>query len=285
MSIGRTMWGSSSHSGRGDLRSVLRADTIATIVRLFLLAAGLLGVSSLIVFVGCNSGDDSCPENTSYTAQSFTNAVAHQGRCGTMDIANFLSACGDEGNSDACAEWYLENVASGAGGAGTGSPCGNCIVTAANNGAGWNGPGSQQGSALYPNYGACVQLLDPTNGAACGAALDNVVACADLNCGDLDAAICSTYKSAWGSKCAIDDEDGGVLFTCSPGLAMGATDPDFTFIINLICGGGADGGDDGDDAGDGQIGSVDASTTREAGDAGHLDVATGVEEGGDAYEQ
>jgi len=199
---------------------------------------------------GDSSGDDSggtCPDNTPYTSETYATAVAHQGKCEASDIAAFVAVCGDNyGTGAGCTAWWIANVA---GDAGTGTACGNCIAAPGNNGGSWSDPTSVQGSEAFPNYGACIQLLDPTNGPACAAALDNISACEGLQCDDcpdgdtytacqatVDAAICSTYNTTWESACTTDDADGGVGSTCSPGSASMAYDPDFTFIINLVCG-------------------------------------------------
>jgi hypothetical protein len=117
------------------------------------------------------------------------------------------------------------------------------------------GSGSSQTLVFGPNYGACIQLKDTTNGAACALALDNTNACEQdacdfdgtSQCSASDFQTCATFVTGTGgpchaaavseSACATDEADGGAAQICSPG---GGNDQatDFTYIINLICGAG-----------------------------------------------
>jgi hypothetical protein len=157
----------------------------------------------------------------------------------------------------------LEANTAGADGGG-GTTCGNCIFNPNNNGATWTDPNELFG----PNYGACVQLLDPTHGTACAGAYENVNACNGVACDcetsdngylgcltaeDQGDGGCATYAATQSSSCANDFADGGALATCSPGAATQTQNPDYTLIINLVCGNGTtDAGVlPGEDGGDG----------------------------------
>jgi hypothetical protein len=109
-----------------------------------------------------------------------------------------------------------------------------------------------QNGVFGPNYGACLQLTDATNGAACAKAYDAVSDCNGVQCDScsdattyqtcvqtVNAGICQQYASAAQTACASDFADGGAASTCSPGSATQKQDPDFTYIITLICGGGS----------------------------------------------
>jgi hypothetical protein len=199
---------------------------------------------------GGDSGDDggaTCPDNTAFTPQPTATATAHRGACSATDLAAFLAACGDNGGLTSCNDWQTANVAGPDGGGG--NACGNCILDPTNKGAAW----SDQVGFFFPNYGACLQLTDPTNGPACGAAVENHQDCDDWQCGDctdtatqatcntsVDGAICKQYASAVATACAKDAPDSGAYATCFPGSATNppTQDPDWTYIITLICGGG-----------------------------------------------
>jgi hypothetical protein len=196
-----------------------------------------------------------CPDNATYTAETYTNATAHQGKCATADINAFEAACGDLGSNTACTTWFEMNVAGQMpDGGGAGTTCGNCIAMPKNNGGVFVDPAG----GVSPNYGACIQLTDPTHGPACAAAVDNVFGCNGRQCGDCSNAtfgtclntvntgsgICAQYVMTQNTACTTDFADGGAANTCQPG-GGNTFDPDFTYIIDLICGGGtppADGG-------------------------------------------
>ena len=55
---------------------------------------------------------------------------------------------------------------------------------------------------------------------------------------------CMQYAATATSACAADSVDGGAEATCAPGMGNGQ-DPDFQFILTLICGGGDAGSADG----------------------------------------
>jgi hypothetical protein len=57
----------------------------------------------------------------------------------------------------------------------------------------------------------------------------------------VDSAACKTYADTEKTACAKDIGDAGLADSCAPGAATGTQDPDFTYVIRLICG-GADGG-------------------------------------------
>ena len=214
---------------------------------------------------GDDSGDDSgdsggsCSAGVPYTATTWTNVVAHQGLCDAADLAAFLAACGDSpATATTCNAWIATNLAGADGGGG--STCGNCIVPP--NATGTGGASfvtfDSMGNGYFgPNYPGCIQLLDPTNGPACAAAYDNINECLGLECNlctgtdgdgtpeDPEACenlnvgtggICASYLSPYQTKCATDNADGGIADQCSPGAAEQKTNPDWTLIINLICG-------------------------------------------------
>jgi hypothetical protein len=206
-------------------------------------------------------GDDAsagtCSADVPYTATTWTNVVAHQGVCQPTDISAFEKACGDDATQTACDAWLTANLAGVDGGGGT--ACGNCIVPA--NALGTGGASfvtfdSMMNGYFGPNYPACIQILDPTNGSACAGAYYNLFSCLGLECnlctgtaGDGTSedpaacetadegtgGICASYFGPYQTKCTKDDADGGVADQCSPGGGT-TQDPDWTLIINLICG-------------------------------------------------
>jgi hypothetical protein len=198
---------------------------------------------------GDSGGGPSCEmPPTGYTAMTYVAATANQGLCSATDISAFTAACGDSGSETACNTWQTANVKQ-EGGAGT--ACGNCIFAPMNNGGVWTDPEGY----FEPNYGGCIQLTDATHGAACAAAFDAVSGCEGVACDacsgtdysscqsnvDGMGGGCSSFASTASSACMTDTADGGALSTCSPGAASMTQDPDFTYIIGLICG-GADSG-------------------------------------------
>jgi hypothetical protein len=108
------------------------------------------------------------------------------------------------------------------------------------------------GQGPYPNNFGCVQLLDTTQGTACATALKGLddcesVACDnDTSCVDGNACLtavdlggCSQYVSTRSTACAATDLDGGVYNMCNQGMGF---DPDYRYILTLICGAVSDGG-------------------------------------------
>lgn len=192
------------------------------------------------------SASSCTPKDTSsYKPGTFVPSRAHQGLCTGADISSFVSACGDKGTQSSCNTWIRNNTHSDAG---PGTACGNCILAPDNSGGTWTDP---QGF-FSANYGGCIQLTDSTNGAACGAAFDAVFGCEGDSCDPCsasdygacqqaaDQAGCKQYQAQFQTSCAADLSDGGAFATCMPG--GGSTlDPDFTYIVTLICG-DADGG-------------------------------------------
>jgi hypothetical protein len=195
-----------------------------------------------------------CPpaSTTTYMPAAYVPAVAHQGKCSPADIAAFVMACGDNATMTAttssCGDYQAANVMGVADG-GVGTTCGNCIFAATNNGATWLDPANFFG----PNYAGCIQLTDSANGAACAAAYDNAGGCEGVACDKgcqtdteqdfvscvkaADQGSCSTYAAAEKSACVTDFADAGAAATCSPGAGTGKSDPDWNYIVNLICGG------------------------------------------------
>jgi hypothetical protein len=182
-------------------------------------------------------------------------AVEHQGVCNAGEIQAFITACGDMYDAPACNAWLAANVASVDD---AGTSCGNCIFAPMNNGGVWSDPSG----GFRPNYPGCVQILDSANGAACATPYRDVRACEAVACepcskypsgsphpgfaaprgGDCpttsDGSVCAAYVSAFSSGCAADRaaDGGGAFVTCSTGAAAGIWDPDYAFILSLICG-------------------------------------------------
>jgi hypothetical protein len=186
-----------------------------------------------------------CPVSTSgFTPMTYTPAVAHQGLCSSTQIQAFVDACGDTGSNTSCNDWFMTNVSEDGG---TGTPCGNCILAPDNNGGLWLDPDG----FFEPDYAACIQLTDTTNGNACASAYDDAQGCNGVACDacttddsysacimsvDGTAGGCASFVAAEEKACKADLADGGAASTCSPGAAMMALNPDYTFIISLICG-------------------------------------------------
>jgi hypothetical protein len=206
---------------------------------------------------------DTCSADVPYTATTWTNVVAHQGVCQATDISAFEEACGDNATQTTCDAWLTANLAGVDGGGGT--ACGNCILPA--NALGTGGASfvtfdSMMNGYFEPNYPACIQILDPTSGSACAGAYYNLFSCVGLECNDCTGtagdgtsedpeacdlavegtgAICASYFGPYQTRCATDDADGGIADQCSPGGGT-TLDPDWSFIINLICGASGDAG-------------------------------------------
>jgi hypothetical protein len=179
-------------------------------------------------------------------------AVAHQGLCTPTEIARFIAECVDPGTSFVA--WSHENITGYVDG-GAGTPCGNCLFAppTENNGGMWTDPLAQ----FEPNYAGCMQLVDPTYGAACAPAFNAATGCEAVACdycpdvGDndytdcvhaADTTVCASVVAAEESACANAFLSGGALDTCSPdktGNGVG----NYSYIATLICGANpADGG-------------------------------------------
>ena len=198
-----------------------------------------------------SSGDAAlaCPpaSTTSFTPATYVPAVAHQGVCTPAEIAAFNAACGygKAATKTTCAAWQTANVTADGGNA-----CGNCILAPMNNGGIWLDPKANgQAFAGYPNYAACIQLTDASNGAKCAAAFNNANACDGVACdqcmnnadyqsctGAADQGSCKTYATTAQTDCASDFADGGAANTCFPSNASMNQDDDLTYILGLICG-------------------------------------------------
>jgi hypothetical protein len=187
----------------------------------------------------------SCPDDTPFTPQTYTTPAAHQGVCAPGDVQAFLTACVDTPEPTICDAWLAANVASDAG---AGTACGNCIFAPANDG----GVERDPTGAFGPNYFGCIAILDPTHGSACAPAFQDVSDCENLECADcaddtaaqicagaVDQTICASYVATETTACSADFADGGAGATCSPAGTTGSKDLDFTYVITLICGGGA----------------------------------------------
>jgi len=185
------------------------------------------------------------PAPERYMPQSYVPAVAHQGVCNAAEIAVFLTAC----VPGPCPSWNEENRAGFVEG-GAGTPCGNCLFAPKNNGGAWNDPDGY----YYPNYGGCTQLLDPLDGPACAAAVDDFNGCSALACeycpgfapNDLADCIhavskgaCAPYLTTANSSCSAAYD---AFTACTSNLDSTAN---WTYVTTLICGSvTADGGPD-----------------------------------------
>jgi hypothetical protein len=195
-----------------------------------------------------DGGGGTCPASVAtYKPIPYTATVATAGVCAAADITAFETACGDSFSMTACNAWFTANVA-GAVDGGAGTACGNCMIPMDDNGPVYIDPAGYIG----PNYGACIQLTDPTNGPTCAPLYQAAVGCNDVGCDactsdatyesclstlDKTGGGCASYITAATSPCMTDLGDGGVAATmCSPGAATMKVDPNYTFIINLVCG-------------------------------------------------
>ena len=103
--------------------------------------------------------------------------------------------------------------------------------------------------------GVILALLDPSQGAACATAFDDLLGCTGVACdnacpmNDPNQATdiapcfaaarqgsCMSYTAAEKAACASDLADGGAVGTCAPGTGTNKIDPDLTYIATLICG-------------------------------------------------
>ncbi|MFI5298442.1 MAG: hypothetical protein ACHREM_10110 [Polyangiales bacterium] len=189
------------------------------------------------------------------TTPTYVPAVAHQGLCTQAEIAGYVSACiGPSPSAADCGQWWSTNITASTD-AGIGTPCGRCFVSPSNNGALW-----EDSLGLYaPNYGRCIQLLDPVDGIACAPAYENRRLCRDVACqycpsfgnsdfadclAAADQSTCSAFATTFQAACAHDLVDGGAFGECHPSPLAGGP-LDYTYIADLICGGAsADAGAD-----------------------------------------
>jgi hypothetical protein len=204
---------------------------------------------------GSSSGSTStCPPSGdagAFTAPTYAPATKGQGVCQMTDIQAFITACVT--TPAGCQAWIAANIAGGAAdGGGAGTTCGNCIFKPDNSGGVWLDPNNYFG----PNYAGCIQLTDPTNGAACAAAFNNINGCDGNYCdiyqgSQTNYTCCTTAENGTGGTCASYNStemtacnadltvDGGALAaSCFPGSGSTAQQTDLTYVINLICGGG-----------------------------------------------
>jgi hypothetical protein len=201
---------------------------------------------------GTSSGGDdaadgpACPEDLPFKPRTYPPVTVHPGACTSGNVAGFLEACGDEGNITACQAWIQANTP---GENGEGTACGNCILPADNTGAAF----LTFNEYFFPNYGACVELLDPTGGAHCAQPLDALTDCDAVECEDCTALLpypqcvgiangaggfCGSFAQDVQSECSADLANGGVVDRCQPGAASGELDPDWEVVIGLVCVGG-----------------------------------------------
>ncbi len=200
---------------------------------------------------------------TTYTAGTASpTPVVSANQCAPADITGdggFVSSCGANGTNAACNAWLGTNVAAfSAADAAVSTTCGACMFPADSTGNFTNAgpifnvtlPGNVD--SFGPNVGACVQLLDTTNGAACALALDNTNTCDTIACGQVQTCTatqgqaCQTDVNAAGGACATpaatqsacqsDAADGGAYTTCT---ASQDYDTILTYVIDQMCGAGA----------------------------------------------
>jgi hypothetical protein len=161
--------------------------------------------------------------------------------CSMAQINAFVTACASStGSNTACSAWANDPA---------NSACDTCVVQTADAGV-----GSNTGALLFDsnnqpfalNLGGCIALADPTNGPACGMAVDLLFQCENAACdsaacvaaplSDVQACqatsqqgACASQLATATSSCAIDLGDGGVGNTTC-GTSAG--------IIAEICGNG-----------------------------------------------
>jgi hypothetical protein len=189
-----------------------------------------------------------CLDNVSgYTGSPYVSAVGSQGVCSSSDVSAFMTACVTGKDQAACDTWASANLGSDAG---PGTACGNCIFPQTNSGPVWFDPSGYPS----PNYAACIQVTDTTNGTACATAFNNTLSCEAIACDacttqsdfdccmkTADGAGCASFASAAESACMADFASGGAFESCSPGTATNSQAEDYSYIVTLLCGGG-DGG-------------------------------------------
>ena len=223
---------------------------------------------------------------TNFQTSTYVSATPHLGSCSPSDVSTFLAACVDGTDASACNDWLNANIPRGDAGAGT--TCGACLFAPQDNGAAWVDPNifaETQMLLFNPNYAACVQLLDATNGAACGAAINNSTSCENVACNScvsdtdfndcvtaVDGAACLSYANTAQSACASDVAAGGAFVTCSPGQVSNNIDDDWNLIIGMLCGSGeAGGGGTGGDQSEGGAQTDGATSVDGSGEGGHVD--------------
>lgn len=213
---------------------------------------------------GTQTGDGAVAAPACYAAPAYTALTAApgpvkgaQGLCTADEISTFITACGDGQTQTSCNDWQNTNILADAGP----TTCGACIFPSDSSGNPTNvGPTytvvvSSTVATFGINYGACISLLDPTNGPACAVALDNSTDCEQESCATCtttatadscftytDNGACATPVNSVQTACASDQTQGG---TCQPGGGKTAN-PDWTYILNQICGSGAPDGGAGD---------------------------------------
>jgi hypothetical protein len=208
------------------------------------------GASIADASVVADSGGPACLGSiATFAPSAFVAATAHQGTCATADITAFIAACGDNQSATSCGTWQDANVAGVMSAAATGTACGNCIFPTANNGGAW----VDESGEFVPNFGGCLQILDPAHGTACGTAFDNDFGCAQFACSSCtsdtinacqtaaNAGSCNSYQTTSLTECAPELGTDGAGLACFPAGTSNLIDPDWSFIVNLICG-SADGG-------------------------------------------
>jgi hypothetical protein len=200
-----------------------------------------------------DGGGGTCPASVSgYTGTTYNAPMKMPGVCDASEIMAFINVCGDNYSQTDCQNWFQETDAGG------GDACGACITGTASNAGTPNNDGAiyfdVTGMNFGPNYGACIALTDTTNGTACATAYNDVTDCIGTACdqcsdntsyGDCDMSVegatgeCASFDNAAQTACANDEGDAGAITVCSPGAATNTQDPDWTYIINLVCGTGA----------------------------------------------
>lgn len=212
-----------------------------------------------------DSGEDAsgggCPNTgTPPTAPTYATPTKGQDKCQSSDISAFIAACiASTATSTGCNTWFTSNSGLASADGGGGTACGNCLFNETNPDLGgmWYGITEGGDISFGPNYGACIALVDTTNGTACATAYDSNQACNAYLCGDCASsgtaitcdqtvnatgAACSASATSTNTACATDFADGGVAdTTCSPSTVNGDSTgiDDFEFMANLVCGNGS----------------------------------------------
>jgi hypothetical protein len=205
--------------------------------------------------VGHSSGDRSSPANDAgtppprlmcppdplpYEAGVSAVTVGHQGLCSTGDIDAFIAACIGTVmvTQPGCPPWLASNTKADGG---VGTPCGNCLI--APNGRGNGGVWVDPLGYYLPNFGACIEVIDPVHGRACAEALMDTLGCQALACEycanddaymacitAVNTTACASYVDATNSSCAVDIDE---YSTCT---ALGTASTNFAYIASLVCG-------------------------------------------------
>jgi hypothetical protein len=175
--------------------------------------------------------------------------VGHQRLCSQGQIEAFIAACLEAPltATPGCEAWVSSNTQLDGG---TGTACGDCLFApkGENNGAVWVDPLGY----FLPNFGACIEIMDPVSGRACGQALMSTLGCQNLACeycpdtdneyndciNAVNSTSCASYLGATDSICP---NAANAFQACTK---LGTADQNFQNIATLVCGDSEGGGTD-----------------------------------------